>query len=264
MSDASVATLHEPLARPTVTASAVLTHACHVSRLTSSDEGLWDQYVEKTPQATFFHTIAWRDSVRDAFGHEDIYLTARRGRQLVGILPMFLVASRLAGRMLVSVPYGVGGGIVADDEDAVSALFDVAKRIAEQCRCACIDLRSEAASVAKLATIDRYVGFQRELPATPGDVLDWLPRKARAAARNARHKYKLTVSFGDEHLPEVWRLYTMSMRRLASLNYPKRFFERLVELTPKHHWISVVRRDGRSVAGLVTFLFKDRDLYIFK
>ena len=217
----------------------------------------WETYVNRHRDGTVFHTLAWRDSVRDTFGHEDVYLVAMRHGRIVGVFPLFLVASRVAGRMLVSVPYAVGGGTLADDIEATSELFETAKSLAEERDCKAIDLRSERAVIPDISTNDRYVGFRRDLPERSEDVLAWLPRKARAAARNGRIKYQLRVSVGDEHLREVWCLYTISMRRLGSLAYPYRFFQRLVEATPDRHWVSLVRWDDRPVAGLVTFLFRD-------
>jgi len=251
------ATTVRPISQPVGPVQAVASAPCRVVGLTTDRQREWDVYVTLHPDGTLFHTTAWRNAVGDAFGLEDVYLTAVRDDRIVGALPMFMVASRIAGRLLVSVPYGVGGGIIADDNQAVAALFEAATRTASERRCSTIDLRSERAMVPDVPVVDRYVGFRRELPDRVGDVLGWLPRKARAAARNARDKYRLTVSFGDEHLKEVWRLYSISMRRLASLTYPFRFFERLVDCTPKRHWVSIVEWDGRTVGGLVTFLFKD-------
>ncbi len=236
---------------------------CSVHELTQARRTEWNAYVAAHADGTLFHTLAWRDSVQEAFGHDDIYLVAVRQGRIVGLLPTFFVASRLAGRMLVSVPYGVGGGIIADDDEAVSALFEAIKKIAAKRRCTMIDLRSERAVVSDLSIVERYAGFRRALPADPGEVLSWLPRKARAAARNARDKYGLTVSFGDEALTDVWRLYSISMRRLASLTYSLSFLEQLLINTPGKHWVSIVRWNGRPVAGLVTFLFKDRVMPYF-
>ena len=114
-----------------------------------------------------------------------------------------------------------------------------------------------------MPTVDDYVGFRRELPGTVDEVPGWLPRKARAAARNARLKYKLAVSYGDEQIAQVWRLYSKSMRRLGSISYPSAFFERLITHTPNRHFTAIVRRGGRPVAGLITFLFKDRVMPYF-
>lgn len=259
----SVAAVVEDRSSPPVAASRLPRPTCRVGPLTPQASAAWDAYVREHQDGTLFHTIAWRDAVKHAFDHEDFYLVAERGGRIVGVCPLFLVASRFVGRMLVSVPYGVGGGILADDHDAVIQLFAAARRNADERGCRAIDLRSERAVVPDLPVIDRYVGFRRELPPTPEEVLGWLPRKARAAARNARHKFELRVSYGDEHLRGVWRLYTISMRRLASLNYPLSFFQRLIELTPNRHWVSRVDFDGRPVAGLVTFLFKDRVMPYF-
>ena len=172
--------------------------ACRVAVLTSDLEAAWDRSVASHGSATLLHSLAWRNAVVEAFGHEPIYLVALRGPHIVGMLPMFLVSSRLAGRMLVSVPYGVGGGIIADEGDVAALLFATARQTASERNCAAIELRSERACVPGLPVIDRHVGFRRALPGSSSDVLGWLPRKARAAARNARTKYKLTVEFGDE------------------------------------------------------------------
>jgi FemAB-related protein (PEP-CTERM system-associated) len=236
---------------------------CHIVALLSERHAEWDRYVARHADGSLFHTLGWRDAVRDAFGHADHYWTALRDDRIVGVLPAFLVASRIAGRMLVSVPYGVGGGILADDEEAAVSLFDAAREFARQYRCSMIDLRSERATAPDIPIVDRYVGFRRELPDRAKDVLSWLPRKARAAARNARDKYGLTAHFDDENLALVWRLYTISMRRLASLNYPYRFFETLADRFRDRRWITVVRRNGQPVAGLVTFLFRDRVMPYF-
>ncbi len=234
-----------------------------VQTLTAQSHRAWEWYVYTHAEGTFFHTLAWHDAVSKTFRHDAFYLVATTNRRIVGVLPMFLVASRIAGRLLVSVPYGVGGGILADDERIAIALFTTAKQIADAKCCVMIDLRSERPVLRSLPVLDGYMGFRRKLPLSVGEVLGWLPRKARAAARNARHKYSLTASFGDENLAEVWRLYSLSMRRLASINYPRAFFRRLAESTPDRHWTVLASLNGRPVAGLVTFLFRDRVLPYF-
>lgn len=223
----------------------------------------WNAYVCAHEQGTFFHTWAWRNAVGDVFPHRAFYLAATRRGRITGVLPMFEVNSRFSGRMLVSVPYGVGGGIIADSEQTAGSLFEAARGIARRRGCTSIDLRSARASVARIPIVNRYVGFRRELPTSAEEVLGWLPRKARAAARNAREKHKLTISFDDAHLKSVWRLYSISMRRLGSITYPFSFFERLIAHTPGRHWVSLVSWRGRPVAGLVTFLFNDTVLPYF-
>ncbi len=101
------------------------------------------------------------------------------------------------------------------------------------------------------------------MPDREEDVLTWLPRKARAAARNGRDKYKLSVSWDDDNLRRAWRLYTISMRRLGSLAYPFSFFKRLCGTTGNPSWVSLISWRGEPVAGLVTFLYSDRVMPYF-
>jgi hypothetical protein len=95
------------------------------------------------------------------------------------------------------VPYGVGGGIVSSDDEATAALVEQAKTLAQERKCSVIDLRSARAVVRDLPVVDRYVGFKRELPESPGEALKWLPRKARAAARNGRTRFALRADYGN-------------------------------------------------------------------
>lgn len=218
----------------------------------------WNEFVDRQPDATLFHGWMWRGAVRCVFGHEPFYLIAQENGRVVGVLPLFLVRSLLAGRLLVSVPYAVYGGPLVEGARAAGALREAVCEIAERHRVRRIEIRSVRAAWPDLPVIDdRYVTFQKPLPKNEADVLAELPRKARAAARNARNKYGLTVTRGDEQVREVWLLYSRSMRRLGSPNYPFRFFSELLERTPERHVVTVVRQDGKPAAGLVSFVYRD-------
>lgn len=229
-----------------------------VSGLTKASETKWDQFVAGHPDGTIFHSLQWRNLISSVYGHEPFYLTAFDSERLIGVLPMFLINSSLGGRMMVSVPYAVGGGVLASDHSVASALRDHALNLASANRCATLELRSEEALFSDVPVLDRYVGFSRELPNKPEDVLEWIPRKARAAARNARDKFGLTIAFRHTDLRTVWRLYTRNMRRLASIAYPFRFFTSIRGNLRGTHWICVVKRKDEPMASLVTLMFGDR------
>jgi FemAB-related protein (PEP-CTERM system-associated) len=218
---------------------------------------IWDRYVRSHADGTLFHTVAWMDSVRATFGHRPHYLLARSGTEVAGVLPLFEVRSLLAGTMLVSVPYAVAGGIISDTSAATNGLLREAKRIANSVGAGTIDFRSERPRSDELVTVDRYVTFRRELPDRADDVLDWLPRKARAAARNAETKHGLTVEFAERHLLAVWRLYCRSMRRLGSICYPFEFFEALRERHRADAFVQVARYRGKIIGGLMSFRYGD-------
>jgi FemAB-related protein (PEP-CTERM system-associated) len=236
-----------------------------IVELTPELERDWTRYVSSHPSSTLFHTLIWRDAVEDAFGHRSRYLTAWRDDRLVGIFPMAQVKSHFAGTILVSVPYAVYGGTLADDPSAHQGLLEAAVALTERTRAQWLDIRSIEPQWPDLAVAKRYVTFRKRLPDDPDRVLSELPRKARAAARQARDRYGLTARFDDVHLDLVWSLYSKSMRRLASPNYPARFFRALMERTAPasagrneiRHVVQVIEHDHRPIAGLISFIFRD-------
>jgi FemAB-related protein (PEP-CTERM system-associated) len=217
----------------------------------------WRAYVDRHPGGTLFHGLAWKRAVERAFGHRSRGLLAWRSGEVVGVFPLFEVNSLLAGRLLVSVPYATYGGILADDEPAAIALFEEARRIARQCRARSIEMRSIRAAVPGLKPRHSHVMFRKALPSRVEELPAIMPRKARAAARRAVERYGLEVTFDRLLLPTVWMLYSRSMRRLGSPNYPYQFFAELMAAMGQAGLVQVVRHQGRPVAGLVTFLHRD-------
>jgi FemAB-related protein (PEP-CTERM system-associated) len=217
----------------------------------------WARYVEGTPGGTLFHHPDWCETVQAVFGHRPLHQLALRDREVVGVLPLIEVRSVLAGNLLVSVPYGTYGGILSDDQAVQQALAAEAVRLADQCEACSLELRSTSGGVEGMVADERYARFARPLPLRVEELATYLPRKARAAVRQAQAREGLTVQHDTALLRIVWDLYTRSMRRLASINYPYRLFENLVGRLGRRAWVTVVGRDGRPVAGLLTFVFRD-------
>lgn len=247
-----------PLVRPGGSPVEPSPEPISIGPLAETPEVEWSAYVRHHPDGSLFHGPAWASAVSRAFRHVNVGLAARRGTRIVGVLPLMELKSWVRRRHVVSVPCGVDGGILADEmavgEVLAQQAFEQARRLGQKS----IELRSRRPIVAGLPTNDRYVGFERELPPRGADVLSWLPRKARAAARNGSDRFGLTMCWGDALLDAAWRLYCVNMRRLASLNYPLRFVRNLLDATPGAHWVGVVFRDQRPVAGLITFLHGQR------
>jgi FemAB-related protein (PEP-CTERM system-associated) len=167
------------------------------------------------------------------------------------------VDSLLGGRLHVSVPYGTYGGLLADDAEAAAALASAAAQFADERRARVLDLRSEQAGVPDFETIEGYLGFTRDLPSQLDDVPAFLPKRARAAARHARDRDGIVVQHDAALARVTWELYCRSMRRIASINYPSRFFAELVRRYGTRAWVSVAWAGTRPVAGTLSLVFRD-------
>lgn len=180
-----------------------------------------------------------------------------RDDRITGVLPLFEVRGRLAGRMLVSTPYATYGGIIADDEEARRALAAAAFELTRQRGACVLDFRSAEGGVADMTDDERYAVFVRRLPMRVEELATFLPRKARAAVRQALGREKLAARHDARLLRVVWELYARSMRRLASINYPFRFFRELADRFERRAWVTTVWQAERPIAGLLSLVFGD-------
>jgi hypothetical protein len=93
----------------------------------SHDEAMWDHFVLGHPQASGYHTLAWRGVISKVFGHRTYYLMAKDEAGAVqGVLPLVLTKSPMFGCFLTSMAFLNYGGVLADRADVRLALLATA------------------------------------------------------------------------------------------------------------------------------------------
>lgn len=222
----------------------------------AADEAAWAGLAMRDAAATLFHLPEWTRVIAATFGHAPLALGAFRGGALAAVLPLMRVDSLLAGRLLISMPYATVGGVIGA-ADARGDLAAAAEALGRACDARSVEVRGSHVERPGWTSAARHAVFVRNLPLRPDEVDGFLPRKARAAARQARERDGLEARHDERLLPAVWSLYARSMRRLASLNYPFALFRRLSETLGPRLWVTVVERGDRIAAGVVSFVHRD-------
>jgi len=217
----------------------------------------WDQFVEAQPNATGYHAWAWRTVFTQAFGHEPVYLVARRERELVGVLPTVVFRSWLFGRFMVSLPFVNYGGVLTGDADAKQALLEAARHEARARRCAHIELRHSDRVYGELPVKQHKVAMTLPLAASVDAAWNGIDRKARNQVRKAQ-KSDLDVAIGGlELVGGFYRVFAENMRDLGTPVYSRAFFETVLSVFPDRARVFLVRHNGRPVAGAVTLRHRD-------
>ena len=122
-----------------------------------------------------------------------------------------------------------------------------------------IELRDSAsAGGAWVRRDDLYAGFEGPIPAAEDDNLKQIPRKQRAVIRKALER-ELTTSI-DTSPGDFFELYARTMRDHGTPALPRRFFERLRSVFGPQCEILTVRRNGRPIASVFSYFFRDRVL----
>ncbi len=229
--------------------------AVTVREATAADRTAWNAYVLRHPEATFFHRLEWSSVLQRAFGHASHYLVAERARQVVGVLPLAEMKSLLFGHALVSTPFCVYGGALADDDRVREALEQAAIARGERLGVDHLEFRQLAARHDDWHRKDLYVTFRRALAADDEAELNLIPRKARAEVRKGL-KNGLTAHVTRE-AGEWYELYAESLRNLGTPVFRRGYAELLLGTFGEDCEVLTLRAaDGTPLTSVLSFYFR--------
>jgi FemAB-related protein (PEP-CTERM system-associated) len=221
------------------------------------DEAAWEAFVFAQGDTTFFHRAGWHRVIENSLGHRAHYRCAWRGDALVGILPLIEVKSCLFGHALVSLAFGVAGGIAALDPAAATALAEDAAQLGAQLGVDFVELRHETPrDIPWIVKPELYFGFRRTLQRDDAANLKAIPRKKRADLRKAIDNKTITIDASAD--PKTfYRIYSESVRNLGTPVLPRRFYTAIAEEFGNAVELSTINSPEGPVAALMTYFFKD-------
>lgn len=229
-----------------------------VAELQPADFSRWDEFVAGCSEATFFHRAGWKTAIERAFGHRTCFLYAESGGRIEGVLPLAEVKSLLFGHTLVSLPFCVYGGIAAQSDRARQALDETARALADRLRVDHLEYRGLAPQRPDWIHKDLYVTFRKEIDPDVERNLLAIPRKQRAMVRKGI-KAELKSEL-DEGVERFFAAYAASVHRLGTPVFSKRYFQILRRVFGRDCEVLTVTRDGRVVASVLSFYFRDEVL----
>lgn len=237
----------------------VSTSLC-VKALQASEYEAWDAFVLNHPLGSPFHLTAWKKSIEEIFRYRPFYLMVVDGQKVRGVLPLFLIENILVGKALLSSPFAVYGGALADSQEAQNALREEVGRLAESLRVQYVELRNAyPEQVLGFSPLMRYVTFTQEIGPKEEAILEAIPRKTRAAVRKSlKQGFTMEVSKGDSRVFED--LYNRNLRRLGTPSFPSKFFPELLRNFGDRIDIREVAVGGRVASAVLNFYFRDQVL----
>lgn len=215
----------------------------------------WDAFARRQRGWTHFHLYDWRNVIEHVFPHECVYLCARSGDQLVGVLPLVRVRSVVFGHFLVSMPFVNYGGPLGTDE-GVRALAAEASRMAADDGVTFLELRSREPLPLDLGVSHRKVTFLLDLPQESDALWSALPSKLRSQIRRPK-KDGVVVRFGADQMHPFYEVLSRHMRDLGTPVMPRRFFEVVAETFAKDVHFAVAYLGDKPIACGCGFLWDD-------
>lgn len=233
-----------------------------VKTLSPPDVPRWDAFVHACPQATFFHLAAWQGITEQIFRHRSFFLYAERAGEIVAVLPLAEVRSRLFGHALTSLPFCVYGGIAADAEaeaEAVAALEAEAETLARKLGVQHLEYRNLHVRHADWPRQELYVTFRKAILPQVEDNMLAIPRKQRAMVRKGIKNG--LISHIDADVDRFFALYADNVLRHGTPALPKRFFQRLKSTFGDNcEVLTVTDGAGKVLSSVLSFYFRDEVL----
>ncbi len=234
----------------------------HVRPFKEADTDDWVRFVERCPQAHFFHRIEWRHILQTVYGHRPHYLVAERAGQWCGVLPLAEIKGpwlpfkgRVFGHALTSLPFAVYGGAAADDAATVLALNEAAAQLGRELGVDHLELRHQQRYQPDWPCQDLYYTFRKTLHPDHEQNLLAIPRKQRAMVRKGAGFGLSTVVEHDAR--RFFHLYADNMQRHGTPPMPLRYFQTLLDTFGSDgDVLLVLNAQGTPVSGVLSFYFR--------
>jgi len=205
---------------------------------------------------SLFQLPDWLRAVERATGHKALGLVSEQMGVMTGWLPLIQVRSALFGKALVSSGFGVGGGILARSEEAVSALAAAAQAHALRSGAASLELRGgpipQGEGWRRIA--DRHCGFAGPLARDDEAQLCAIPRKARAEVRKSlKGDLEVRIGRARDDQSAHYAVYSESVRNLGTPVFPARLFREMLAAFANTSDILTVLHEGKPIASVLSF-----------
>jgi FemAB-related protein (PEP-CTERM system-associated) len=231
-----------------------------IERLTGDGESRWNEYIAKSPDTTFYHQLGWRRVIEKTYGLRSMYLTAVDEGELVGILPLFFMESRVFGNKLISLPYAPYGGISPTNGPAAQMIFDEIRSMAGDMGVRHIELRNLSHQNFESSVDTSYVTLILELDRDLSGLWGRLRKSMRRYVKKSMEN-KLEVIRSSRDARSFYGVYSPHMRDLGSPVHSYDFFKNMLEEFPSSSHIASVILDDHPVASIFLMKFKDTMIY---
>lgn len=178
---------------------------------------------------SFYHQPRWIAALAATFRFRPVYLVARRGDEVAGILPLLEVPALLGPRRLVSLPFSYAAGPVADDDETAGILANESLAYARANGISRVEIKRIAPNSPAPAGFHRVQHYAAYRVPTEGGVAGvWQRLHAGSTRRSIRKAERGGVKVLRERSADGWTAMAQLEERTAHKHGlpapPRRFF----------------------------------------
>jgi FemAB-related protein (PEP-CTERM system-associated) len=219
--------------------------------------GAWGQAVGDLGGTHLGHAAEWFTVIRQAYGHEALYLSAEDVDGRPGILPAFVVRRPLGGTVVSSMPFLDGGGPCSASDPLADVLLARLTEEARKLGADAVELRCSKRLRLDSEPLENKVNLVLSLPGEAGRLWQQLDGGVRNQIRKAERSGLSVELAGAERLDDFYGIFTTRMRELGSPVHARRFFGDVFHAFGERARLVLVRKGATPIGGLIALAFKD-------
>jgi len=239
----------------------------HVQSLDPLADPRWPIFLERSRNASVFHSRGWLQAIRATYGYQRIVFTTSEGAELTNAVVFCRINSWLTGRRLVSLPFSDHCQPLAEGRDFQAILRHLQKQTKDEQQ-RYIELRPEPHYALDADTLGfsqgasfclQAIDLRPDLKVVYGGFHDsCIRRKIKRAEREC-----LTHEAGrtPELLMKFRKLFLLTRRRHKLPPQPAAWFRNIVDSLKEMVTVHVASKDGIPVASILTLKYKNKLVY---
>jgi CelD/BcsL family acetyltransferase involved in cellulose biosynthesis len=222
----------------------------------------WDEFLERHPRASVFHSRGWLEALKRTYGYEPRVLTTTAQGPLENGLA-FCRVSTWASRRLVSLPFSDHCDALVDRPDDLSAMLGFLAEEMEKGRWRSLELRPRRVELTGLAKGASYCLHTLDLARTAEQVFAGFHASStqRAIRRAEREGLSYEAGRSEPLLSSFFRLLRLTRRRHGLPPQPLAWFRNLVACLGEGLTIHVASKNGVAIAAILMLTFKKTVVY---
>lgn len=241
-----------------------------VHKINPIEDPRWEEFLQRHPKASVFHTPGWLEALRRTYGYVPIvFTTAAPGEELKNGLAFCRIESWLTGRRTVSLPFSDHCEPLLETASDLSAFLPFLESQSRIDKWKYFELRP-LPSTELDAEAQRHLGVSESFSLHRLDLrpaLDDLFRNFHKSCIQRKiqkaEKEGLTYEEGRSEvlLGKFYRLSLLTRRRHQLPPQPLAWFRNLIDCLDDKLSIRVAAKDGRPIASILTLSYKDSLVY---
>ncbi len=228
-----------------------------IRRATYSDQGNWDNFVWRHPEAVPYHLFGWLVGIENTYKFKSVSLLAEESGQITGVFPITLFKLPFSRPSLVALPFCDVGALLTTSKKAATELLATALDIANKHNASILEVRGDVGSDTlencghPVKTMQNKVRMVLELPGSSEELWNGFKSKLRSQIRKAE-KNGLRFEFANHKIDEFYSIFSKNMRDLGSPVHAKKWIAEIVNQFESNASLGLVYHNNKAVgAGII-------------